>query len=248
MLLSPLGCDAITLDWSTETWVSGSLSNSYHVDPNVAGNNLSVTISGDTSILGSEPPQTPAITTLLQGGLASPASTLTLYLVPQTNTQAVTVTVNFAASYGLGVNNVSFSIFDIDTATTGGSNFKDELRNIIAIDMNGNQVAATITTSSANTVSGTGLTQVVDGIAISNDTGAGSGNGNVTISFGSTPIKSFSYTYGNAPIGGFLTGQHAGMYNLSFTPIPEINPAWCGAFSCIVVGLLIRRHNARFRK
>ncbi|MEY2502614.1 MAG: hypothetical protein QOI07_2948 [Verrucomicrobiota bacterium] len=36
--------------------------------------------------------------------------------------------------------------------------------------------------------------------------------------------------------------------DITFTPVPEINPAW-GAFgSCLVAAALILRHSAKFRK
>jgi hypothetical protein len=110
-------------------------------------------------------------------------------------------------------------------------------------------VAPTITTSVNNTLSGTGLTQVVDGTVTTVDTGAGSGNGNVTISFGATAIRSFTFTYGSG--SGTVadpTYQHVGLSDITFTPVPELNPAWSAIGSCLVAAVLILRHSAKFRK
>ncbi len=258
LLLALLGpflatAHAITLDWDGVTWPAGSLSNSYDIDPSKAGNDITVTIGGNTTLLQpkntSPNPQTPALTNTLQGGLGTAQNTLCLALNLQDQTQAVTITVNFSALYTSGVAGVSFTIFDIDFANSSGNTFQDQLRSIQAIDMNGNPVAATITTSANNTLTGTGLSQVVTGQASGSDTGAGSGNSNVTISFGAAAIASFSFIYGSG--SGTVpdpTYQHMGIHDISFTPVPEINPAWSALGSCLVAAALILRHSARFRK
>src|SRR6266851_4854403 len=65
---------AVTLNWDGATWTPGSLSNSYDVDAANPGNDLTLTIAGNTAQLqpGLVPPnpQTPAITTALEGGLS----------------------------------------------------------------------------------------------------------------------------------------------------------------------------------
>jgi hypothetical protein len=256
VLLGPFlaaSAHAVTLDWDGVTWTPGSLSNSYDIDPAKPGNDITVTIGGNTALLqpkNTAPnPQTPALTNTLQGGLPTLENTLCLALDLTNQSQSVTVSVNFSATYTLGVQNVSFKLFDIDFANSGGSNFQDQLRSIQAIDMNGNPVAATITTSVNNTLSGTGLSQIVNGTGSGTDTGAGSGNSDVTISFGATAIQSFSFTYGSG--SGTVanpTYQHMGIHDISFTPVPEINPAWSAVGSCLVAGVLILRHSAKFRK
>jgi hypothetical protein len=163
----------------------------------------------------------------------------------------VTVTMNFSSGYTMGVSNVSFSVFDIDYASVNGANgakFQDELRSIVGIAPDGSQVAPTITVGPNAQLTGTGVNQVVDGIATTNDTGATSGDSNVNISFNS-PVTSLSFTYGSgASAPTDPTAQHIGIYNLTFSPVPEINPAIFGAVSCFLAAFVIRRHNARFRK
>lgn len=245
--------DAITLDWDTVTWTAGSLSNSYDVDAAKPGNDITVTVSGNTAQLQQElasgNPMTPAVTPDFQGGLPTAQNSLCLAVNYANQSQAVTVTVNFSALYTLGVQNVSFTLFDIDYSAASGNNYQDQLRGIQAIDMNGNPVAATITTSANNSLSGTGLTQVVDGTVSTADTGPGSGNGNVTISFGATAIQSFTFTYGSG--SGTVadpTYQHVGISDITFTPVPELNPAWSAVGSCLIAAVLILRHSAKFRK
>lgn len=60
-------------------------------------------------------------------------------------------------------------------------------------------------------------------------------------------IKSFTFTYGGGTVAD-STYQHVGIHNITFTRVPEINPAWTAAGSCIVAAALKLRHSAKFRK
>lgn len=245
---------AVTLDWDAVAWTAGSLNNSYDIDPAKAGNDITVTVSGNTAQLQPElvapNPMTPAVTTDFEGGLGTAQNTLCLAVNFTNRSQFVTVTVDFSALYTEGVQDVSFTIFDIDFSAATGNNYQDLLSNITATSIDGTtQIAATITPSANNTRSGSGLTQVVNGTVSTPDTGLGSGNGNVTISFGATAIKSFTFTYGSG--SGTVpdpTYQHVGMHDITFTPVPEVNPAWSAVGSCLLAAALILRHRAKFRK
>jgi hypothetical protein len=245
---------AIVVDWDGLTWTPGALSSSYDIDPARAGNDITLTVSGNTAQLQPElvapNPQTPAITTNFQGGLVTAQNTLSIAVNFTNQTQSVTVTVDFSALYTLGIQDLSFQLFDFDFASASGNNYQDKLSGITALSVDGvTLVAPIITTSSANTRTGTGLTQVVTGVASVADTGAASGNGNVTISFGTTAIKSFTFTYGSGTgTAADPTYQHVGIHDITFTPVPEINPAWSAVGSCILAVALILRHGAKFRK
>ncbi|HZE14134.1 MAG TPA: hypothetical protein VE086_10270 [Chthoniobacterales bacterium] len=243
---------AVSLDWSAVTWTAGSLSNSYDVDAARPGNEITLTVSGNTPQLTTElvapNPMTPAITTDFQGGLATAPNSLCLADNLTNQRQAVTVIANFSAQWALGLQNVSLTLFDIDFSAASGNNYQHQLRGITAISADGvTLVAPTITTSINNTLSGSGLTQVVDGTASTVDTGAGSGNRNVIISFGATAIKSFTFAYGSRT-GADPTYQHVGFSDITFTPVRELNPAWSAIGSCLIAAVLILRHSAKFRK
>jgi hypothetical protein len=252
-LLSPIA-QGITLDWDTVTWTAGTLSHSYDVDPAKAGNDITVSVSGNTSRLTTElvspNPMTPAITTDFQGGLTTAQNTLCLAVNFTDQSQSVTVTVDFSSLYSLGVKNVSFTLFDIDFSNVTNNTYQDRLTGITATSIDGTTlVAPTITTSAANTLSGSGLNYVVTGTASATDVGSNTGNGNVTISFGTTAIRSFTFTYGSGT--GTVpdpTYQHVGLHDISFTAVPEINPAWSAVGSCLLAFALILRHSAKFRK
>lgn len=246
---------AITLDWDTAAWTNGSLNNSFDVDPANPGADVTVGVSGNTAQLQpglvAPSPQTPAITTALEGGLSPVEKSLELAVNFTTQSQSVTVTINFSALYAQGVQNVSFTIFDVDSANDNANNshFQDQLRAISALSIDGvTMIAPTITTGAANTLTGTGLSQVVTGISTANDTGVTSGAGNVTINFSTNAISSLTFTYGSGAAFADPTYQHIGLHDLSFTPVPEMNPAWFGGLSCLLAGFLVRRHHGRLRK
>jgi len=239
---------AVTLDWDGVTWTPGSLSNSYDVDPTKPGNDVTLSLTGDTGQFAPKNGFTmPSIQNFIEGGLSPVQNALVLHLDLANASQSVTMSVNFSAQYGAGVSNVSFTIFDVDFSSGG---FQDQLRSITALSIDGTTlIAPTITTSSANQLSGTGLNQVVTGMTGNTDTGATSGNGNVTISFGAAAIKSFTLTYGsgsNAPANP--TTQGIAMHDLTFTPVPEINPAWSTIASCLIAAGLILRHSSHARR
>lgn len=245
--------NALTIDWDSVPWTNGSLINSLEVDPARSGNDVTVAVSGNTPQLqpelASPNPMTPAVTRAFDGGLTPGQNTLSLAVNFTNQSQVITVTVDFSAQYAQGVTNVSFTIFDVDFSNTSGNTYQDQLTAIRAVGIDGSLIAPTITTSANNTLSGTGLNQVVNGIASTTDTGANSGRGNVTISFGTAAIRSFTFTYGSG--SGTVadpTYQHIGLHDITFTPVPEMNPAWTAALSCLAAGLLIFRHNARHRR
>lgn len=252
--LCAASANAITLDWDIATWANGSLNNSFDVDPANPGSDMTVAVAGDTTQLqtglASPYPMTPAITTALQGGLTPAQKSLEISVDFSNRSQAVTVTVNFSNTYTQGVQGVSFTIFDVDFQNGGGSTFQDEIRSIRAVGADGvTLIAPTITVGPDVSLTGSGLNYVATGILTNTDTGGSSGDGNVTISFGSTAISSFTFTYGSG--SGTVadpTYQHIAISDITFTPVPEINPSLAAACSCLLAAFVIRRHNARFRK
>jgi hypothetical protein len=85
------------------------------------------------------------------------------------------------------------------------------------------------------------LTQQLTGIAPAGDT---TSDGNATISF-SVPITSFTFTFDNSQ--GPPRVQEFALYDISFSPVPEINPALSALGSCLVAVGLVFHHRARVR-
>jgi len=237
---------AVLVDWSTLTWSPGTLNNSYDVDSGSPGTDVNVVISGNTTqlqpSLDTGNPQTPAITRAFDGGLSSSPKTLELAIDLSNNTQTITVTINFSNSYAAGVSNVHFQLFDIDLQNAGGSTFQDQIKSISATSTTGTPIAPTITNLGPDvTPGGTGLLQTLTGNATSKDlngsSGSGtSGDGNATINFDTTGIRSVTFTYGSGSLFSNPTYEHIGIYNLDYSVVPETNLTWFSLVSC---GLLV---------
>jgi hypothetical protein len=237
------------VDWSGLSWTAGSLSNSYDVDPGYAGNDVTATISGNTAqlqtSLASGAPQTPAITRAFDGGLGTSPYSLELALNLTSNAQSVTFTLNFSALYTSGVANVSFTLFDIDFANSGGNTYQDVISSIHATSVGGTQIAPTISGVGPNVaLTGSGLSQILTGQTSTVDTGAGSGAANATITFNATDIASITFTYGSSGLFADPTYQHIGIYNIDYSVVPE--PEMLGG--CITIaGLALWRAHRKPR-
>jgi hypothetical protein len=224
------------VNWDVLTWAPGTLSNSYDVDPSNPGNDVTFTVSGTTNTFTNDKASgvmTPAITNSLAGGLSPVQKSLELAADLRTNSK-ITMTVSFSPLYTLGVKNVSFSLFDIDLETN-----KDRISSIYGIALDGSKVAPTITFGSAISRTGSGLGQVLSGVDASPDTGPGSGAGTATISFGSTPIKGFTFTWTNSNGAPFY--QQIAMGDIFFDVVPEPNAAAVATLICILAATIRRR-------
>lgn len=217
---------ALTFDWSTISWSDGSLSGSQVVD----GVTVTVSITGDTGFFISDYPQ---ITDDFTGGLSDP-DVLDIFLNFNRDNRSITVTVTFSET----VTDVNFTLFDVDTASDG-NDFVDQVREIHANNGGGPDLAATVTGSANNTVSGSGTTSAtVTGTASTSDTGFSSGNANATIDFGTNTVTSFTFTYGNDSSAQFNPAQQGvGFYDIQFNKVPEYHPALLAALACSLLAL-----------
>lgn len=242
---------AVTLDWDATVWTPGTLTNSYDVDNSVPGSDLTLTFGGTTSELANDSVNnlpTPNVNTNLEGGLSPVQNSLNIAIDLGKKDRFVTVTITFSGSYTQGVENVSFTLFGIDQASGGSNIYIDEISSISALSIDGStQIAPTITgIGSAVSWSGTGLNQVLTGAANVPNTGAGSGAGNATISFNATGIRSITFTFGaggNSAVNP--TFQDIGLHDLTFSPVPEMNPTTAAASVCLLGLLALNRRRLR---
>ena len=232
---------ALVLDWDAVSWSPGFLNNSYDLNGD-AINDIKVTMTSQQANIWTNDPSTgeltPSISQTMTGGLSPVQNSLIIAANLKTQSD-LSVQISFTGALA-GANNVSFTLFDIDTTTNN-----DIISGIYGVDYNGNHIAATITnTGSTVDRTGSGLTQVLTGNgAAANNTS----NGNATLSFGSTIITSVFFTFSNT--AGAPRYQDIAIGDISFTPVPEINPAVASAGSCLVaIGvtrILRRRAKAR---
>jgi hypothetical protein len=234
---------ALVLDWDTSSWASGGLVNSFDLNGD-AVNDITVAITSQNANIWQNDPtsgvQTPVTNQTLTGGLSSPQNSLMIAANLHTNSNS-TVQISFTGGPNglLGANNVSFTIFDIDVTTNS-----DIISSIYGVAPDGTHIAPTITNvGPAVTLSGSGLTQKLTGNSVSADN---TGDGNATITFGSTLIYDVFFTFGNT--AGAPRYQDIAIGDISFTPVPEINPAATSVASCLfAVGLTVFVHRRRKR-
>ena len=226
--------NALVLDWNYATWSntlmdqqSGVVANSYDLSGDTV-NDITVALVPKSNVWTTDQPSgagnmTPAITNTMTGGFGSSNQSLTLAADLHTNSR-LTVQISFTGTQP-GAANVSFTIFDIDLTAD-----RDLISNIYGIALDGTQVPATITSlGSIVNLAGTGLTQTLTSyVPAPND----SSLGNATISFGPTVITDVFFTFGNS--SGPPRYQNIAIGDISFTPVPEINPAATSAMSCLL--------------
>jgi len=237
---------ALVLDWHTVSWNDGSLINSYDLNSDTI-NDITVTITSQQANIWALDPatgtQTPTLNQSLTGGQVPVEDALNLAANLKTQSD-VTVHLEFTGALP-GAANVSFTLFDIDVSTNS-----DIISEIYGVAYDGTHIAATITNvGSAVTHTGTGLFQVLTGNTASPDSGPGSSNGNATITFGSTIITDIFFTFSNT--AGAPRFQNIAIGDISFTPVPEMNPATTAAASCfaaMVLTIVMQRRARRARQ
>lgn len=255
-LLLPHLANATVLDWSAVTWTNDATGkpqpNSYDVDPNSTGNDVTVNVTYSNYRMVNDPGTgliSPDISTTLSGGANPAAKNLLLAVGFAKPAETITVTISFSAQYAQGIQGgVSFSIFNIDKNVGAAEQYVDQITSISA--SNGvTTFAPTITNvGPAATLAGTGLTQTITGNATVPDTGVNSGDGNATINFSQGGITSITFTLAVGPGStNNPTTQMIGLSNISYTPVPEMNPALAAAGLCSIAATALIRSSKRQR-
>jgi len=225
---------AIVLDWSGVTWTAGSLSKSFDIDSTNPGNDIRITISGDTSrFMSGYPAITDDSSSGFSGGMGAGTKNLEMYVDFSSDTQVVKVSIDFL--YSTGVGEVGFTLFDVDVGTGTPKTFIDQITKIYGTTTNGTFVAPTITDGTANSVSGTGTNQVVTGTATSDSADA---DGNVSIFYSNYGITNVTFTYGNSSAAqNNPASQSIGLYDINFKKpvVPEVHPGLIASLLCASV-------------
>lgn len=226
---------AALLDWDSLAWTPGSLTQSFDIDASNPGDDVMITITGDTGQFTTGYPTTAQS---LTGGLSPAEYSLHLDLDFSRNTQAITVNVVFL--YAQGVQNATTSLFNIDSS---GTTYIDQIRTIQATDLQGNAVAATLTGSANNRVTGSDLNQVVTGTS---STAATSGDGNASIDFGANTVTDFQFAFGSdSAARRNPSAQQISFHDISFTPVPEMGTVWGVLVVSVLAIIAVTRQNLR---
>lgn len=241
---------AVVLDWSAVTWAPGSLSNSYNVDTAIPGNNVTVSVVDSNGRRINDPGTglgSPDISTTLTGGNSPAQKNLLLAMGLAKATETLTITLTFSAPFAAQLHDVSFMLFDIDLqgGGSGGNNaYQDQIRSITGASGT-TTLAPTISgVGSAVTASGTDVNQVLTANAAAADN---TSTGNATISFSSdTGINSVTFAFGSgSAVQSNPTNQMIGISNITFTPVPEIDPAWISTAVAVAAAIFVYRRNVR---
>jgi len=229
--LLPASAQAVVLDWDAVNYSSGSLSQSFDIDASNPGDDITITITGDTSYFA----QNVNDNSNLTGGLSPAQQSLFMNMNYSSESQSIRVTVTF--HYAYGVENVSFSIFDIDEDDSNDRNvgYTDKIA-LLGKNLSGTLVApTTITDSSDNEQVGTGTNRYVRGNDSASDSSS-SGTASYTFS-GTNAITEFTFTYGNDANSPNNPGnQWISLHDITYTPkIPEWHPGLIASFACMML-------------
>lgn len=222
---------ASTLDWSNYTWTAGvptashsSVYQSFDVDNSYAsGSEITVSVTNNNSNLSWYSSGSTTYPRISNSPVTND-TVLQLYANKNNTTGGITTKIFF--NYSTGVKNVSFTLYDVDAS---GTQFVDLISNIYAVTVTGQIVAATaITTSTDNTLSGTGTNSTVKGTANSDP---GTSDGNVTITFNTTEaIRYVTFTWSNLTYSG---AQAIGVGNITYTIAPEVGVGQASLIVCL---------------
>ena len=233
------------------TWTAGSLSGSFDIDPVNPGNDVTITITGDTSTFVSG---YPADVAEMQGGHPTIQDSLKTYLDWTAAGQSITITIDF--NYANGVRLAELHLFDIDADTNQVIIVKDKgkdvpleipntktwvdvITNIQATAVGGGTLYPTNVVGAVNnTVTGSGSTWAITGTSPAPSTNAGSGGGNVDIYFDNNFFTQIKYTW--VAGDGTVTdpaAQLIGVFDFSWhSKIPEFHPGLVSASLCGLLG------------
>ena len=227
---------AAVLDWSTASWTSGSLVNSYDTDGD-GFKEIKITITPIPStptpwILGA-----PVDDNTLPGGTGG--DTLLLAVNWTVNTSTINVTIDFLNPGG--AQNVSFTLTDVDR-NTGGSDtgFRDYVTAIKGrLATGGTYVGPSTLTANADTLatlSGTNST-------LRGENESFNGTADATIDFGTNFVNQVQFTWGNWTGSGSAPAnpgqQGIGIGDISFRPrVPEVHPALAASLFCTLPMML----------
>jgi hypothetical protein len=205
--------DGYVMDWSSETWASGTSNQSVTsvaVDENRADQSIDIDITGDTDRYYLTYPE---ISNVLIADYGADERALTVAADFTNNSEELIITMNFPAA----VEDVSFDILDIDEGLTtdGLGGFRDSVI-VTGIGPSGTVMPAFILTSPS--VVSTGGTLPPNGLlGDQGQVGNGTDEGSVFVNF-SQPVTEVIINYSNSfdPPSADPDRQGIAIYDLSY--------------------------------
>lgn len=189
-------------DWDTNAWVfqAGVFTRAY---PNGGSDNTDFTFAftGDTNRTGNN---SPATNTDMEGGLTPIEQSLYLWQNLNSTTERTVTEIDVGAP-GVGVQELQFTIFDMDF-------FAGQFRDVMVVEgfLNGTSVSPVLTTGTAVTAIG----DTAVGIEANDNAAAG---GNVIVTFLS-PVDRVEVTYENPEADAGTSNQARALHDLNYCP------------------------------
>jgi hypothetical protein len=232
--------EAVTLDWNNVDWTADSLSQSFDIDPSNAGNDITITISGNTGDIDDSGGASPDDNTIITGGQGGTQESLYLAADYGGTGRELVVTITFSAGYVYGVENVQFTIFDVDRDSGVWRDQIDEMegrRNSAVVsfaDLTGTNFHDIFDSGTATArARGDGATENAD---------PGTDDANLNVVFNDAPVDEVSFRWTN--IDAALGFQYIGLYDITYTPaVPEPATVVGG----MLLGLFLAGHHIRHR-
>lgn len=220
LLAGLAAAEAITLDWNSVDWTAattatGGSTQSFDIDPDNPGNDITITITvegsdGELNTGGNSINDSTTYT----GGFGTDQESLRIGADHNGTNAAIRVTITF--HYTNGVNNVQFSLLDVDTNDNNGdpnpNQFRDQVDEFTG-ENNGSTVisAATLTRedfnnddTTANRARGDndGNNNNNDSNDVDRESGQHDDDGNVGVAYGSTTVDEVSFRWINYQLEG----------------------------------------------
>jgi hypothetical protein len=230
---------AITLNWGNDgddnaNWANGDLTDSFDIDSSNPGDDVTITIGGDTDDLVSNVNDN----TNLTGGIAGNESLFLNANYNSTGSNEIIVTIEF--NYTQDVTDVNFFIYDVDLNT----GFWVDLISNFEVYRNGvlqTGVFPTLTAGSANTIENAGTSNVqARGTATAGDT---TDDGNVFVDFGGAIFDEIRFTWTNEDAA--LDNQWIGLHNINYNPAPEPSTVLTGMLLFGLIGYQVMQRRKK---
>lgn len=227
LALSSVAAHAVTLDWNSVDWTANSLSQSFDVDASNPGNDITITISGDT---GDRSGTTPDDTTAITGGFSGQQSLYLAVNYDSPGSNEITVTIQF--HYTSGVNNVQFTIFDLDRDS---GNWRDRIDQLEGSRSGSATSNADLSGTNYHDIYNNGTaTAYAEGDGPNEDAGPTTNDANLDVTFNDGTMDTVSFRWTNQDSA--LDFQYIGISDITWTPaVPEPSTYAAGLLLSVLV-------------
>lgn len=230
--MSSLQAYTVTLDWNSVDWTAvttstSGASQSFDIDPNNPGNDITITITrvNTNSFFSNDPYGGTPINdgTIVTGGAGTSNESLHIFADHNSTTNGIQITITF--NYDSGVEDVAFTVYDVDTSI---GQYRDRLDSFTGT-LDGSTTSTAVITKSSYNNDDTTSTLVRGDYLANRNAEPDESLGNAGISYSSGVVDQVSFVWSNDGESGY---QGIAISDITYTVIPEPS-------TCIIGGLLV---------